>query len=348
MDSQPGLVPALRLLARALGLAAAAIGALALVGWTLHVDALTRLYPGFVSMRPNSAVCLLLGGLATALRARAEAGRVERYASRALAGAVVALALLTLAEHVGRVDLGVDQLLLRSPSASGDPHPGRMPFFITGASLLLGLAILLVDWERPSGQRPAQGLALLAGLVPLQGLVSYAYGVKPQSGVSPFTQVAPHAGLGLALLVGSVLLARPDQGFMRLLTSEGPGGTLARRLLPAVGILPLVLGWLFLVGGLQLGQYEALVGASFVVVSAIVTGTAVVWRNAREVHRADEERGRVVELLRGEREWLRGLQAERQSLLEREQAARAEAERASRAKDEFIATLSHELRTPLN
>jgi len=44
----------------------------------------------------------------------------------------------------------------------------------------------------------------------------------------------------------------------------------------------------------------------------------------------------------------RGLQRERDDVLARERAARAEAEAANRSKDAFLATVSHELRTPLS
>jgi PAS domain S-box-containing protein len=304
MNSNTARVAAsLRQLACGLGYGVAGLGTLVLAGWVWNVEALATLIPGQVPMKANAALGLLAAGAATGLLAGAKHG-VRARAGRALAAVAVLVAAAALAEHAGAPALHLDQLLARD-AGEGALTPGRMSAGTALALLLIGLALLTLDWETSGRHAPGQALALAAALIPMQAIVGYLYGVEPSHGETPFTQVMLPSGLAFALLCTAVLLARPERGFMRVVASTGPAGFTARRLLAAIALLPVTLGWLFLVAGLRAGQYQAMVGASLVVVSAVVMGAAVVWWTAREIQRIDEGRSAVEEALRREREWFR-------------------------------------------
>ena len=297
-------VTSLRGVACALGLAVAGVGAMVIAGWGLRLEAFTRIFPGYHAMMANAAAGLFLVGASVALQATARPRPALRRTARALAAFAFLLGAVTLVEYAFLPTLRLDEWLFPDVAFPVETATGRMPLTTALSLALLGASLFFIDTETAGGRRPAQLLALAAAILPLQAMIGWIYGLEPAAGMSPFTNVALHNGVAVALLCLAILLARPDRGLMRAVTSAGPSGLMARRLMPLVLLLPVALGWIFLVVGLRAGHYETLVGATFVVVSAVVTGTALVWWNARDVQAMDEARSAAEDAVREEREWL--------------------------------------------
>ncbi len=296
----------LETLARAAAEAAAFLGLAILLGWALDLPLLRTGIPGSLSVKANSAMAFLAAGLAARTLASRRTGPRARIVAR-IAGVVVAsVGFFTLVEYVAGVSLGIDQILFQEPpGTSGTPYPGRMPPNSALAFFFIGVALAVHDFETEGGTRPAQLLALAAALVPMQAIIGFAYGVEPLEGLAASTRVPFYAGIGFLLLVVALLLDRPEAGLMRVFTGPGLSGFMARRLIGAVFVVPIGLGWLFLVGGPRAGKYEALLGASFVVVSAVVVAAAVVYWNALALSDMEADRLRAEETERKQREWLR-------------------------------------------
>jgi PAS domain S-box-containing protein len=299
MDPTSSLVQSLRLYARVAAELVAILGAAVLVGWALDLELLKAAIPGHVTMTANAALAFLLAGSSARLLCSERTGHQLRFAAKAVGVLVAVIGLATLAEYLVGHDLGIDQLVFRDALRDVQiTHPGRMGPGTAFAFLLLGIALVLHDLETSGGARPSQLLALVAGLVPLQAMVGFAYGVEPLRGLAASTHIAFHAALGLGLLSTAVLADRPEKGVTGIFTDQGLAGFMVRRLVAAIVVLPIALGWLFLVAGMRVGQYEALLGASFVVVSAIVVGAAVVWWNAVALQELEADKAKQGEWLR--------------------------------------------------
>ena len=96
----------------------AALGACALVGWTLDIPALKSVLPGMVTMKANTAVGTFLCGLSLALLFGRQNGRRTRFCITGMAVVVIVLGVSALGEQIFGWNLHVDQWLFRDPAGA--------------------------------------------------------------------------------------------------------------------------------------------------------------------------------------------------------------------------------------
>jgi PAS domain S-box-containing protein len=322
----------LRGLAMGMAAGAAAIGGLALFSTLIDISWVTSVRDGYVAIKVNTAVAIVLAALSLGLQIERRQGPRLRV-GQACAGAVAAIGLLTLVEYLLRVDLGIDQILWHeAPGAVETVHPGRPAPNAALGLLLLGAALLALDIEMRKRRYPSQLLSVGALAIAAVGLLGYVYGTGQLYGVRGYTPISPDAALGLALLGTGCLAARSDRGFMATVTSRSAGGIMARRFLAAIAIAPVLLDVIGLVG-VRRGLYDTAFNDALHI--ATLTGTFLIflWWNARLLNKLDDERSdserQRFKLLLEEREAEARVQAERAARAEAERA-RAEAERLAR------------------
>jgi len=132
-------------------------------------------------------------------------------------------------------------------------------------------------------------LAGVTGSLSLLVLTAYASGIISLFEVSEYAQMAMPTALAFLLVSLAIVLARPERGPMRLVSSNGAGGELARHLLPAAVGIALVVAALRLLGQMQ-GLYDTYVGVWMFAIVTVVLITTLMWRFASSYEHAELER----------------------------------------------------------
>jgi PAS domain S-box-containing protein len=284
------------------------IGLAVLVGWLFDVTTLKSILPGLTTLKPNTAVGIVLCGIALWLLSMP--ARLTEPRARigfACAGAVVVVALLTLAEYSFGWDVGIDRLLFRDAvSSAGASMPGRMSINSAVSFLLIGSALLTINLESADGTRPTEWLALIAALISYLALLGYLYGVESLQRIGPYASMALHAVMLFLVLCAGILFARPDRGLIGLLTTNSAGAVMGRRLLPAAVLIPPLLGWLRTLGQ-EAGWYGSGLGRAMLVASVVIVFTSLIWRNVWRLNRVDADRLRATRQVREGRELLQAI-----------------------------------------
>lgn len=316
-------------------------GAMVLVGWSAGLRLFERIVPAYIVMIPTTAVCFVLAGVALCSLSRARVREVRPNVAQMLGSFVFAIGIVMFAQRVAGWDFPINRLLFAGSVAAYPYRPVGLMAVNSGAGFtLFGAAIVALCTNTRRGHVIADVLAGLGLIVAAAAVVGYLYDVKTLYSFDQYAGMALPTALTFSLLGGGIVLAGTDRGLVRLLFGVDAAAVLARRLLPAALLVPIALGWLWLVSRRNewVGRES---GVSLFVVLNVTIFIALVLRNASTVRQTDEDRERTrldAEIARAS--------AEAAQL--RAEEAQRNAEVANRTKSEFLAMMSHELRTPLN
>ena len=283
------------------GVFTVAAGLLVLIGWVTGNDFLLRINQRWTPMVPATAATFCLAGAALLAITRAmKCGRADEDArARFWRRAAMVFGILVAGIGARRLtyylyEWPTDADMLGFASRGG---PGQMAVLSAVAFTIAGLALAFSARRRFCAQ--AQWLAAAVVLVGWLCMARYLYG-GDVTGV--LFLMAVHTALLFGVLGLGIFFARPDGGFMVLWDSHTAGSLLVRRLFPTALVMPVIVGWLRLVGE-RAGWYGLEAGLTIFAMSNVAIFVALAWHTALRLHHEDAGRREAEKRLRLEKEF---------------------------------------------
>ena len=260
-----------------------------LAGWAFDITILKTPGSNFPTVKSNTALSFLLVGISIWLLQERRINQRNIKIARVLALIVLFIGSLTLFEYISGVSIGIDQILFSEPGgAIQTVASNRMSIVAALSFLLIGISLLMLDMEKNRDFQLFQLFIILVGLISFLIVLGYLY----QTTIYPIrntTAPSPYGSLILILITLTILASRPCRGFMELLTSERVSAAFGRRVLPIIVIVPLILGWIRLLGE-NYGLYDAAFGTAIAIFFTILIMLILIWSSILSIDKIDLKR----------------------------------------------------------
>jgi PAS domain S-box-containing protein len=287
------------------------ISLLVFYGWAHDFVILKSMFPGYTTMKANTAVCVFGSALFLLLSTLPPS---DRFGNRLLYAAVLlpfVVSALTLSEYIGGFNLGIDQLFFtdHTPVNTTTPFPGRMSQTTAICFMLLQIAFLGVTRGakvRLWAQRGFQWISVIAAIA----LIGYALHVPGFYSLAFFYSMALPTAVCLLLLSVAATALVPESGCARLFLGKGIGNVVSRRFFPFMFFSVLGLSMLCL-EMYRLHVVNIEMGVGLAALFLLVLTLVIVNRNAEKLNQLDDQRSRAEQQLRALNSNLETIIAER-------------------------------------
>jgi len=271
---------------RSAGLIGNIAGLLVLCGWSVLPGSVIRHLWVVSQVHPYAALGFILVGFSVRLARFDGATPWVHPACKIFRMSAGFLGLLSLANIWLRLSLDIDKFIVREPTPD---MPGSMPPAAALCLYGLGCALVLLSAKR---RLLCQILGLAVTTITMAALVANCYAFLAPQVLPAYLTMPAMTALILLILSLGVVNSNANRSLVTVMTSDSLGGAMARRLLPASVLIPIVLGFVRLKGQ-EVGWFGPALGLALHVVATMLLLALFIWWNAAALDRIARENGHI-------------------------------------------------------
>lgn len=264
---------------------------LVIAGWVFDIATFRTVFPGFVPMKINTAVCFLLSGMIYLCRITGRWSPRCRLVSFLL----FIFGSLSLSQNIFGTNLGIDEFLMTDYDAikMGLVNPGRPSPATSICFILYALALLGIDSKNILHNKWAQYSLHLITLISFIAFLGYLFGIPVFYKLSFLNSVAIHTALAFLVLSIATSFIQKKRGITGIFVKNHIGNLMARNLFPKMAIVTLLLTFLelYIIRHRLISEDFgiALLGTSFMIMSLYFIASTSGRLNQIDIKRIEAE-----------------------------------------------------------
>lgn len=258
------------------------IGLLSVLGWIFDVAYLKAVIPNLMTIKFNTAICILFLGFVAYSFSLSTTPR-RRIFNVIITTVVFIISSLTLMQYFKKVDFGIDELIFKDTELTF-LKPSRMSF--VSAFVLMSTAVSMLMQINKKFKLIIGSIQIFNLFVSVLALLGYLYGASGLLSIFPYKAIAPQALMAFVSVNLSLLFAEKDSPILRPFLSTQSGGVLGRKLLAFTVLILIAIGFFVR----QITQYfkiDASIDGVVVVTSSSLLFSFFIWGIARRINSMD-------------------------------------------------------------
>ncbi len=255
-----------------------------LIGGTCNIPFLNIILTTWIPMKAVTACCFLASACSLAISVRWGKKSPGKYFSTALGIAVSISGIANLISHANELTSVYHSPLLNSFLITRE----RIALISAFLFVITGIVLVLLTVNSKKIRDIAQWLIIPILFFAYEIPVMYVIEIHNIETLLNIP-ISFSTGISFCFLGVAILCYYPEATLMRVFTSIYSGSIMARRLLAAMLVIPVAIGWLWITSE-RMYLLSSDLGVAFVAVAYTSCLVAIVWLSARSVNETDISR----------------------------------------------------------